>query len=658
MLLAPAPQPFQPHARASAARRALWLLPLLLALVFVGLVAYWAEGNDAQEHAAFQQTLQADTQSVQAQLSARQDMERAKLSEVAQRLGEQPAAGDAALKALPEVVAGLDRLWNRLVWIGQDQQVLARAARQAALPGMASEGLHIQSSGQAEHLVAAVQDLQGRAAGQLLARYEITDLLQSTDLAWLNRRYQVEFLSELGEVIATTANPARVPQGARVDTPLPAFRDTTLRLTPYEALASWRSNPRTLALLAGVLLLGAAAAQLLRAEMARVARATARAQTEAAWRQSMEDSALVGLRARDPQGRILYVNKTLCDMVGYGREELVGLIPPLPFWPPEASDAMMERNRNTLAGDGAPGGYETRWQHRDGQLLDVMIFESPLVNAEGARIGWMGSIVDISERRALEDKERRHVETMAQHARLNDLGLIASELAHELNQPLTSIASYSAGLQLALRKRLPDASDLQAAVDAVDRNARKAGDIVHWIRQQTSPSAPQRTACDLNRVASESLQQRQRQIQRAQIQVQLQLARDLPPVPMDRIGIEQLIANLVRNAADALAQQPGERRIWLQTRWAPDAQDPCAPGMLEVQVRDNGAGLQGRTVDMLCATFYSTKDKGLGLGLGICRAIAESHGGSLRAQDAPEGGAAFSFTLPLGSPQPSTAPSP
>ena len=645
MPLALAPKPFQPRVQVSAFKRTLWLLPLLLALVFVALIAYWAEGNDAVERTAALHTMAADTQSVQAQLLGRQDMERAKLHETANRLAALHPAGDAAFAALPEVVAGLDRLWNRLVWIGEDSQVIARAARAASRQTKANDDLRIQSAGQAEHLAAAVLGADGKAAGQLLARYEITDLLQSTDLAWLNRRYQVDFLSELGEVIATTANPAKTPLGTRVDTPLAAFKDTMLRLTPYEPLASWKSNSRTLALLAGLLLLGAAASQLLRREMAQVARAITIAKTEAAWRQSMEDSALVGLRARDPAGRILYVNKTLCDMVGYSRDELVGLIPPLPFWPPEAKDAMMARNLNTLAGDTTTDGFETRWTHRNGHSLDVMIFESPLVNSEGVRIGWMGSIVDISERKTLEDKERRHVEAMAQHARLNDLGLIASELAHELNQPLTTIASYSAGLHMALQKRLPGATDLLTALDAMDRNAKKAGDIVNWIRNQTSPSKPVRAACDLNQVATDSLQQRKRQIQQSRIQVHTLLAPDLPLVHMDRIGVEQVIANLVRNAADALLQQEGERIIWVETRLNPATHNGEAT--LEVLLRDNGPGLQGRTIDTLCSTFYSTKERGMGLGLGICRAIAESHGGKLRAQDAPDAGAEFSFTLPL-----------
>ncbi len=619
--------------------------PLVLAVVFVALIVYWAEGKDADERAAFRHTLMADTQSVDAQLTGRQEMERTKLHEVANRLSDRKTSGDASLMGLPEVVAGLDRLWNRLVWIDAANQVIARASREASVQTGATEGLRIQSTGQAEHLVTAVHGTYGQPKGQLLARYEITDLLQSTDLAWLNRRYQLDFLSELGEVIATTANPAKIPVGAPFDSPLTSFKDTTLRLTPYESPASWKESSRTLALLVGLLLLGAAASQLLRREMAQVADAITLAQTEAAWRQSMEDSALVGLRARDPAGRILYVNKTLCDMVGYSREELVGVMPPLPFWPPEAIDAMMARNLDTLAGDSSTDGYETRWKHRDGYTLDVMIFESPLVNPQGIRIGWMGSIVDISERKSLEDKERRHVEVMAQHARLNDLGLIASELAHELNQPLTTIASYSAGLHIALKKRLPEASDMLTAVDAVDRNAKKAGDIVNWIREQTSPSKPVRATCNLNLVATESLEQRKRQILRSRIQVHMRLAADLPPMNMDRIGIEQVIANLVRNAADALAHQEGDRSIWVETRV--NAATSENEATVEVLVRDNGPGLQGRTIDTLCSTFYSTKDKGLGLGLGICRAIAESHGGKLLARDVQSAGAEFSFVLPL-----------
>lgn len=640
-----APPPFKPIARASWVKRQLWLLPVLLATIFVGLIAYWAEVNDANEQSAFHSMLLADAQSVEKQLSARQDFERTKLREVANRLIAHSVASDSALQALPEVVAGFDRLWNRLVWLDEKTQVIARADRRGQARTATSEALKIQSNSQAEHFVVPLEVSDGKPAGQLLARYEIAELLQSTDLAWLNRRYQVDFISELGEVIATTSSSGKVPHGKPFEKPLVSFKDTTLRLTPFEAIAGWRSNGRTVALLVGLLLLGGAASELLRREMQHVTRAITVAQTEAAWRQSMEDSAVVGLRARDPTGRILYVNKTLCNMVGYSREELVGLIPPLPFWPPEAIDAMMARNMNTLAGGAPATGFETRWEHRDGHSLDVMIFESPLVNTDGTRIGWMGSIVDISERKQLEEKERHHVEAMAQHARLNDMGLIASELAHELNQPLTSIASYSAGLDIALKKRVPDDADLLGAVDAVQRNAKKAGDIVNWIRRQSSRSESSRLPFSMNALVQDCLEQRKRQIERNRVQVHLQLAADMPMVTVDRIGIEQVISNLVRNAADAMEAHSQGRTLWIDTRVCQTAQG--GGSLVEVVVRDNGPGLQGRTIETLCSTFYSTKANGMGLGLGICRAIVESHGGSLGAQDAPQGGAEFSFTIPI-----------
>ena len=633
------------HPEAPWYKKCLWLLPLLVAIVFVGFIAHWAETNEAIERTAYQRTLVADRQSVEMQFTGRQEFERTKLREVAGKLASNPDPKEGALQSIPEVVAGMDRLWDRLVWINENKQLIARASRTAVMQATPNDSLTIHALGQAEHLLVPVSLAGGGKGGELIARYELTDLLQSTDLGWLNRRYQVDFLSELGEVIATTATPGKVPMGVPSEQALTSFKDATLRMTPFDAPLSWRNNSRTLTLLCGLLLLGAAASQLLRREMARVARAVRASQTEAAWRQSMEDSALVGLRARDPSGRILYVNKTLCNMVGYSRAELVGQIPPLPFWPPEAVDAMMARNLNTLAGQTSTKGFESQWKHSDGHMVDVMVFESPLVNPQGIRIGWMGSIVDISERKKLEEKERRHVEAMSQHARLNDMGLIASELAHELNQPLTAIASYSAGLDIALKKRLPDDAEVLGAVSAVLRNTKKVGDIVNWIRRQSSRSESSRIASDVNMLVAESLEQRNRQIRRSNVQVHLNLATDMPQVAVDRIGTEQVISNLVKNAVDALESQDGERAIWMDTTF--NATVHGDGGSIEVVVRDNGPGLQGKTIDLLCTTFYSTRATGMGLGLGICRAIVESHGGRLSARDVPDGGAEFSFTIPV-----------
>ena len=639
------PKALEPKHTESVGKRYFWLLPVVLALVFVVMMALWAEFNDARSRKVYQETLVADALSVEAQLTARQDMEKVRLNDVANRLPAGAGEPSAALTRMPEVVAGLDRLWNRLVWLDDNNQVVARAERKAPIANTVGDELRIQSTGQADHYVATVLDAQGVSRGKLLARFDITDLLQSTDLVWLNRRYEVNFISELGEIIATTASAGKRPLGTGYERPLAGFKDTTLRLTPFEATDSWTQHPKTMALLGGLLLLGLAASALARHEMQLVTRANAETQTEVAWRQSMEDSALVGLRARDADGRVLYVNKTLCDTVGYSRAELVGLMPPLPFWPPDAVDDMMARNLKTLAGGAPKTGFETRWRHRDGRLIDVMIFESKLVNARGIHIGWMGSIIDISERKRLEEKDRQHGEALAQHARLNDMGLLASELSHELNQPLTTILSYSAGLNMSL-KQLPgvDPEDL-VAMNEIVRHAGKAGEIVNWIRRQASRSEPMRKHCDLNAVISDVLQLRKKHLQRANAKLASDLSTQTADVVADRIGIEQVISNLIRNAADAVNGQPGGGIIGIATevRHEPALGSQC----IQVTVRDNGPGLQGRTIDMLCTTFYSTKSDGMGLGLGICRTIVESHGGSLVAEEAPGGGAQFRFSLPL-----------
>lgn len=647
MPIAHLPQPFQPRAQASVVRRSLWLLPGALAILFVAVVAWWAGLRDAQEVNDFRQTLISDASSVDLLLGGRKDAERAKLREAAAHLPRISANADVELSSLPGVVAGLDRLWNRLVWLDADNQVIGMVARRAPRVASATEALRIQSRGQADHFVEPVAAADGRPSGQLLARYDITELLQSTDLAWLTRRYEVEFLSDLGEIIATTSRPSRPPQGLRHESPLTAFQDTTLRLTPYDALTPWWRKPGTLALLGGLLLLGGAASQLLRREMQRVALAVRVSQSESAWRQSMEDSALVGLRARDAAGRILYVNKTLCEMVGYSPAELVGLVPPLPFWPADAVDDMLARNQLTLGGQAPRSGTESRWQHRDGHRIDVMVFESPLVNAQGQHIGWMGSIVDVTERKRLAETERKQSEVLARHARLTMLGEMVSSLAHDINQPLTVIANYAEGLLRRVQRQTAPDTSTQQALEAIGKNAALAGRIVVNVRERLGRHQVVRAFQDINAVVTVAVDLQRQRIAGQEVQLLLALAPDLPELALDRVGIEQVVTNLVRNAVDALSDVPAHRRIHVETRLVPAGGPDETPESVCIEVRDNGPGLQGRSIEALSVWSYSTKADGLGMGLAICRYIVEEHGGTLCAGEAPGGGALFGVRLPV-----------
>ncbi|MES2947314.1 MAG: ATP-binding protein [Pseudomonadota bacterium] len=614
--------------------RFLWEAPLLLSVAFTALVALWAQDNDKLERETLQQSVMADTLSLEAQLAARLETETVKLRGAAIRL---PAAGPDAnrqLASVPEIAAGLDRRWLSVVWLDANARIVAEARRDQR-PGAQNRA---QAQGITLHLVAPTSDERRPHTGQLVARYDPADLIQSKDFWWLAAQYEVQLLSGLGEVIVSTESPGRVAQGETYETPFKAVPDARLRLTQRTRQPHWFST-LPVVLMVGFLLLIAIATLLLRRQMSQLARAESAWRTEAAWRQSLEESALVGLRARDLDGHLLFANRTFCEMVGYSVEELVE-------HGPEFDDLVQTRQDHA----GHPTervGHETRWRHREGRMVDVMVFESPLVDGAGEQVGWMGSIVDVTERKRLAELERKQREVLANHARLSTLGEVASTLAHELNQPLTSIVSYSAGIAKALQKQPGTQPDLLAAAQALSRHASKAGGIVHRIRARLARRELVLEPCDINPIVSDAVALLKRDLKRVGVSVSLELDRSLPLARIDRIGIEQVITNLLRNAADAMASAaPQQRRLLVRTLLSHTPPLGGAAGWVTVSVSDTGPGLGGRDIETLTEAFFSTKKEGTGLGLAICRSILESHGGILHAEDATGGGACFSFSLP------------
>ncbi|HEV6966881.1 PAS domain S-box protein [Roseateles sp.] len=618
--------------------RSLWLAPLGLSLVFVLGVLAWVRANEAEEQDQQRQTLISDALSTEAQLRDRIDEEQAHLRQLADGLAGQ-APSTATLAAHPEVNAGLRRLWQSVTWLDARNRVLAEVPEDA-------ESAH-SDDGLSLHLTARVAP-----DGVLVVRYAPALMLKRGVPWWLARKYDVQLVDSADQVIAsTTESPLRAAQGLRPSyrvsltgplraSPLAqaALTDAAVELTLRDP-ATNGTRPLTWVLVAGFLPLIAVASWLIRRQMRQVQRAEVAGRTEAAWRRAMEDSALVALRARDFDGRLLYVNRTFCDMVGLPAEQLVGLLPPMPYWPPDALAEVAERNRRNLAGQAPREGYEARWRHSSGRMLDVMVFESPLVDAGGRQIGWMGSIIDITERRRLEERERRQVETLAHNARLTMLGEVASTLAHELNQPLTAIASYGAGITNSLAKLGVRDELVCGALQRLGQQAAHAGRIVARIREFLTRREPRHEPCDLNEVISAALDLLRRDCQRRGVALELSLAAGVPSVLADAVLIEQVVINLVRNAADALQARDGRRRIAVSSRVVGE--------FVRIDVQDNGPGLGGRRVEQLCAPFYSTKADGMGMGLAICRSIVEAHQGVLDASEAPGGGALFSFSLPL-----------
>ena len=643
----PPPRPALAVPPRPALRRGLWALPLLISLAFVAAVLTWLRSTEQAELDEQRTELISDALSLQSQVSARIEREAVLLDEFAAVLARRNPAPET-LAALPEVQQGLRRFWVGLTWLDAANRIVAHVPEQSLQPDLPS----LAGAGRSGHLRAPLA-----SGGALVARYSPSDMLRQTVPWWLARKYDVRLVDSFGDVMASTTDgreardggvgqAGRPRQSHRISLE-PTLNDGYLELIARDRITPWyRSLP--VAMVAGFVVLIAAITWLLRRQVMDVSRAEEAWRTEAAWRSAMEDSLTVGLRARDLDGRVLYVNRALADMVGYAPEELNGRLPPMPYWPSDSIEASMLRHRRNMAGDAPRGGYETRWRHREGRPIDVILFEAPLVDARGRHIGWMGSILDITERKRLEERERRQTDTMAHHARLTMLGEIASTLAHELNQPLTAISSYNAGVLNSLQRvnATPPIDPLVLrALQRLGEQAAHAGRIVQRIREFLTRREPRLEACALNGVVEGAAALLQRELARQRVQFTLTLDPQLPSVVADAVLIEQVVINLIRNACDALGEQPEApdrpRTIEARTRRTPDQR------FVRIDVRDNGPGLQGRRIEALCAPFYSTKLEGMGMGLAICRSILEAHQGALDATEAPGGGAWFSMTLPV-----------
>lgn len=248
---------------------------------------------------------------------------------------------------------------------------------------------------------------------------------------------------------------------------------------------------------------------------------------------------------------------------------------------------------------------------------------------------------EIQEREKAEQDARRHREERDQFSRLGILGEMASNIAHELNQPLAAIANYAEGMTRFIDAGRSDPAFLRDGARGIAGQAERAGSIIRRIRAFVRRRAAVREAVDVDDVVRETLALFEGLAARRGIAVGVQLAGDLPEVFADRVEIEQVLLNLLQNAVDAMIDQPRrEEGITIRTR--------CDGTSVEVAVRDHGTGLTADVEAHLFETFFTTKPQGLGLGLSICRTIVESHGGRLWATGNDDGGLTMRFTLPVG----------
>lgn len=266
----------------------------------------------------------------------------------------------------------------------------------------------------------------------------------------------------------------------------------------------------------------------------------------------------------------------------------------------------------------------------------------PVQSDDGPVLGISVVVQDISELRWAEERARRHLETLAHVSRLSTMGLMATGIAHELNQPLAAIANYAFAGRQKVRDGVADPAELSHVFDELVTQALRAGGIVHHLRGFVSKKkvAPVRASVSMNALIDDMLTLVESELRLNGIRPALRLDDTLPRVRVDAIQLQQVIINLIRNALDAMVDTPPSMRTLTVTT-------SRGIGLVEVAVRDSGTGLSTEHLERVFDAFYTTKDDGMGMGLAISRSIVEDHDGRLWAERNPDGGSSFRFTVPV-----------
>jgi two-component system sensor histidine kinase DctS len=382
-----------------------------------------------------------------------------------------------------------------------------------------------------------------------------------------------------------------------------------------------------------------------------------------AFRKAMEDSLITGLRARDLQGRITYVNPAFCEMVGVEAKELLNNQSPSPYWPPELASDYQNRQAQRMAGENMPrSGRESLFMRRDGTRFPVLIIEAPLINANGKHTGWMSAILDLSEQRRIEEVSRASQDRLQATTRLAMVGEMASLLSHELNQPLAAISSYATGsLNLMAENSAPENllnGDLRLALRRISEQAERAGKVIRSVHDFVRRRDQVRELIEPRALLDAIMPLVTLQARKLSVRVAIEVHPACAAVLCDRTMVEQVLLNLSRNGMQAMqteTRKAGSHDRVLTLRIKPAAASQTKR-WVEFSVTDHGTGITEEVAQKLFTPFYTTKAEGMGLGLSLCRTVIEQHGGYLDYAPAQPRGTVFRFTLPSQTMTPTTAP--
>ena len=349
-----------------------------------------------------------------------------------------------------------------------------------------------------------------------------------------------------------------------------------------------------------------------------------------------------------PEGAIDYCNARVLDYTGFSAEEIMGRGWARLLHPDDADQAA--RVWSSCVTTGNPYRVEVRTIHAaDGTYRWCVTSALPLLDQQGRILKWYGTVVDMHDwKQAQEDLRNTQME-FAHMSRVMTMGELTASIAHEVNQPLAGIITNA---NTCLRMLAADPPNVDGAGETARRTIRdgnRMSEVITRLRALYSKKDATTEPMDLNEAARDVIALLLSELQRNSVVLRLELADDIPLVAGDRVQLQQVILNLLRNASDAMSGiNDRPKRLLIRTQR--DEGD-----RVRLTVQDAGVGFDPQAVDRLFKAFYTTKNNGMGIGLSVCRSIIESHHGRLWATPNDGPGAAFSFSIPHASEGPTSA---
>ena len=345
-----------------------------------------------------------------------------------------------------------------------------------------------------------------------------------------------------------------------------------------------------------------------------------------------------------PDGEPIYRSQQLCEFLGYNLEKLdeagelrlQGTLESSVH--PEDLAGVQERYAHCLA-TGEPYARRHRLRRANGEYRWVETRAGPMRDAEGAIVQWNVICLDIEGEVRAQEELRQAQERLAQASQAASLAELSASIAHEVNQPLAAVVANSHACQRWLTAEPPNIERAQKTVERIIRDANGAADVVRRIRALFRRTEETRVSTSLSSVVAEVRDLMAEEAARRRVSLDIAIEGQIPPVAVDRVQIQQVLSNLIRNGMESMEPADGDKPLRIRVRQAAD--------MVQIETSDNGAGVA--FPDRVFQPFFTTKPNGMGMGLAICRSIVESHGGRLWVEPNEPRGATFVFTLPISS---------